>query len=44
MTKKPKEPVNIEFGNEFGDINAAKQFEVPASNQEHQKNAERKKK
>jgi hypothetical protein len=32
-TSKNKENTNVEFGMEFGDINAAKQFEVPFMNQ-----------
>ncbi|WP_272914190.1 hypothetical protein [Bacillus dakarensis] len=43
MTKITKEIVNVEFGNEFGDMNAAKQYEVPASNQDHKKKSKKKK-
>lgn len=32
-TLKNKENTNVEFGTEFGDINAAKQYEVPFMNQ-----------
>jgi len=43
MTKKTKRIVNVEFGNEFGDMNAAKQYEVSASNKEQEKKSKKKK-
>ena len=39
--KKNIAPTNVEFGMEFGDMNASKQFEVPLMNKE---NAKKKKK
>ncbi|WP_338470002.1 hypothetical protein R4Z10_14450 [Niallia sp. XMNu-256] len=39
--KRPKQHANVEFGMEFGDINASKLYEIPAMNQEK---AKRKKK
>jgi len=32
-TSKNKENANVEFGVEFGDLNAAKQYEIPFMNQ-----------
>lgn len=34
---KQKQQANVEFGMEFGDINASKLYEIPAMNQEKAK-------
>lgn len=34
--KKEKQTQNVEFGSEFGDINAAKHFEVPLNSEKKQ--------
>lgn len=45
MKKKITPPPNEEFSVEFGDINAAKFFEIPyMSKKNHQKNQEKKEK
>lgn len=41
---KQKNGANVEFGLEFGDINASKQFEVPFMNEDKEKKSKRKKK
>lgn len=41
--KKQKQTPNVEFGSEFGDINAAKHYEVPFMNNEKKQNNRKKK-
>lgn len=40
--KQKKDSANVEFGIEFGDINAAKNYEVPFMNQKNNKKQEKK--
>lgn len=40
--KKQKPTPNVEFGSEFGDINAAKHYEVPLMNTEKKKDKKKK--
>jgi hypothetical protein len=42
--KKQKSTPNVEFGSEFGDINAAKHYEVPHMNAEKKKDRKKDKK
>lgn len=48
MNKKNKtgkeEIAHVEFGNEFGDLNAAKHYEIPFMNQDKKRQAKAKKK
>jgi hypothetical protein len=42
--KQPaKEITNVEFGNELGDLNSAKMYELPYANQSKKKNSQKKK-
>jgi hypothetical protein len=38
--KNAKENINVEFGMEFGDMNASKLYEIPFMNQEKAKKKE----
>ena len=42
--KEKQENANVEFGNEFGDINASKVYELPFMNEDQEKKNNRKKK
>lgn len=46
MGKKIREQknaaANVEFGNEFGDMNASKQYEIPFMNEEKKKKMNKK--
>jgi hypothetical protein len=44
VSKKKKDSANVEFGIEFGDLNNAKNYEVPFMNQDKQEEKKEKKK